>query len=139
MVPCRYRAYCASSDFIREHVFPGGHLLCMGAISSLVAEQNLKISNTNDIGLDYALTLRQWRQNWVERKKELLEIGCDPRQHRMFEVYFAYCEAGFDSKYIHTHQITMQKTHCVAEETSTQHQTTDTLTQVTPCLFPVLF
>jgi hypothetical protein len=28
----RYAAYCASSDFIREHVFPGGHLPSMGAM-----------------------------------------------------------------------------------------------------------
>ena len=28
----RYAAYCASSDFIREHIFPGGHLPCMGAM-----------------------------------------------------------------------------------------------------------
>ena len=28
----RYEAYCASSDFIREHIFPGGHLPSMGAM-----------------------------------------------------------------------------------------------------------
>ena len=28
----RYDAYCASSDFIREHIFPGGHLPSMGAM-----------------------------------------------------------------------------------------------------------
>lgn len=28
----RYEAYCNSSDFIREHIFPGGHLPCMGAM-----------------------------------------------------------------------------------------------------------
>lgn len=28
----RYAAYCASSDFIREHIFPGGHLPSMGAM-----------------------------------------------------------------------------------------------------------
>lgn len=28
----RYEAYCASSDFIREHIFPGGHLPCMGVM-----------------------------------------------------------------------------------------------------------
>lgn len=28
----RYAEYCASSDFIRCHVFPGGHLPCMGAM-----------------------------------------------------------------------------------------------------------
>ena len=28
----RYDEYCASSDFIREHIFPGGHLPSMGAM-----------------------------------------------------------------------------------------------------------
>lgn len=28
----RYEAYCKSSDFIREHIFPGGHLPCMGVM-----------------------------------------------------------------------------------------------------------
>lgn len=28
----RYEAYCRSSDFIREHIFPGGHLPSMGAM-----------------------------------------------------------------------------------------------------------
>jgi cyclopropane fatty-acyl-phospholipid synthase-like methyltransferase len=28
----RYEEYCASSDFIREHIFPGGHLPSMGAM-----------------------------------------------------------------------------------------------------------
>lgn len=28
----RYEAYCNSSDFIREHIFPGGHLPSMGAM-----------------------------------------------------------------------------------------------------------
>ena len=27
----RYAAYCGASDFIREHIFPGGHLPSMGA------------------------------------------------------------------------------------------------------------
>ena len=26
MPDSRYKAYCTSSDFIREHIFPGGHL-----------------------------------------------------------------------------------------------------------------
>lgn len=28
----RYEAYCRTSDFIREHIFPGGHLPCMGVM-----------------------------------------------------------------------------------------------------------
>ncbi|KAG1678525.1 hypothetical protein FOA52_014559 [Chlamydomonas sp. UWO 241] len=28
----RYQAYCNCGDFIREHIFPGGHLPCIGAM-----------------------------------------------------------------------------------------------------------
>lgn len=28
----RYEAYCRGCDFIREHIFPGGHLPSMGAM-----------------------------------------------------------------------------------------------------------
>jgi hypothetical protein len=28
----RYEAYCRSSDFIREHIFPGGHLPRWGSL-----------------------------------------------------------------------------------------------------------
>ena len=131
MCACRYAAYCASSDFIREHIFPGGHLPSMEVISSYAATHNLSITSAVDIGLDYAVTLRQWRRNWTTNKQQLLSEGCSPVLHRKFEIYFAYCEAGFDTGYIQNYQITLQKTtHAAPVAAIEQTQTADHFTQV---------
>ena len=39
----RYAAYCASSDFIREHIFPGGHLPCMAAMTAAARGTSLQV------------------------------------------------------------------------------------------------
>ena len=39
----RYEAYCASSDFIREHIFPGGHLPSMGAMLDAARGTSLSV------------------------------------------------------------------------------------------------
>lgn len=171
----RYEAYCASSDFIREHIFPGGHLPSMGAmveaargtglsgvwvrdcvcmcvsfgggkgvlvvlpvlgggnsdiavgmaIAQMKTEQRLSggaglqlvgahttregapgiptcgatpappaaplatgpaVHEVEDIGPDYAVTLRAWRKAWEERKEE---VGC-----RSGSDVYIICELG---------------------------------------------
>ena len=71
----RYEAYCASSDFIREHVFPGGHLPCMAAMAEAARGTGLAIASSRDIGPDYAITLRAWRAAWEKRREQVLELG----------------------------------------------------------------
>lgn len=61
----RYDAYRASSDFIREHVFPGGHLPCIGACVEAARGTGLSLHATTDIGPHYAITLREWRRRCV--------------------------------------------------------------------------
>jgi Mycolic acid cyclopropane synthetase len=39
----RYEAYCSSSDFIREHIFPGGHLPSMGAMLDAARGTGLQV------------------------------------------------------------------------------------------------
>jgi cyclopropane fatty-acyl-phospholipid synthase-like methyltransferase/predicted NAD/FAD-binding protein len=105
----RYDAYCASSDFIREHVFPGGHLPSMGACVEAAAGTGLSVQGCVDIGQDYAVTLRAWRAAWEARRAEVEALGYPPRFWRKYRFYFAYCEAGFDARYIFTHQVTWVK------------------------------
>ncbi len=105
----RYEAYCASSDFIREHVFPGGHLPSLGACVEAAAGTGLSVRACVDIGPDYAVTLRMWRAAWEARKREALELGYSPRFWRKYRFYFAYCEAAFDARYIHTFQVVWGK------------------------------
>lgn len=105
----RYESYCKSSDFIREHIFPGGHLPSMGACVEAARGTGLSVHNVVDIGEDYAVTLRKWREAWEKKKDDILRLGYSERFWRKYRFYFIYCEAGFDAKYIHTYQVTWAK------------------------------
>jgi cyclopropane-fatty-acyl-phospholipid synthase len=106
----RYEEYCGSSDFIREHIFPGGHLPSMGACVDAARGTGLSVHASDDIGADYAVTLRKWREAWEAKKDYIIsKLGYSERFWKKYRFYFVYCEAGFDAKYIHTFQVTWVK------------------------------
>ena len=57
----------------------------------------LDVSHAHAFGPDYAETLRRWRALFFATLPAVRSIGFDERFVRMWEFYFAYCEAGFDS------------------------------------------
>eukprot|EP00873_Tetraselmis_striata_P000460 jgi/Tetstr1/420724/TSEL_011807.t1 len=69
----------------------------------------LSVQDCHDIGPDYAITLRAWRQAWEQRRQAVLELGYSERFWRKYRFYFAYCEAAFDARYIHDFHITWVK------------------------------
>jgi Mycolic acid cyclopropane synthetase len=75
MPDARYEEYCASSDFIREHIFPGGHLPSTGAMTAFAGAAGLSAAGVVDIGPDYAVTLRAWRGNWRRNWKAITALG----------------------------------------------------------------
>eukprot|EP00879_Flechtneria_rotunda_P033158 GHRR01036696.1.p1 GENE.GHRR01036696.1~~GHRR01036696.1.p1 ORF type:complete len:424 (+),score=170.94 GHRR01036696.1:203-1474(+) len=105
----RYEQYCRSSDFIKEHIFPGGHLPSMGAMVEAARGTDLAVTALQDIGSDYAITLRAWRAAWNTNKKQILDLGYSNSFWLKYDFYFAYCEAAFDAKYIHDFHITWEK------------------------------
>lgn len=62
-----------------------------------------------DIGPDYAITLRAWRQAWNTNKRQILSLGYSEKFWLKYDFYFAYCEAAFDAKYIHDFHVTWTK------------------------------
>jgi hypothetical protein len=75
MPDTRYKQYCNSSDFIREHIFPGGHLPSMGAMSACAGAAGLAAVGLSDIGPHYAITLREWRKNWNRNWDAIQQLG----------------------------------------------------------------
>ena len=84
LLGCRYEAYCKCSDFIREHIFPGGHLPCIGVMIEACRGTGLSLHDASDIGPDYAITLREWRQRWEERRDDILRLGYSDRFWRKY-------------------------------------------------------
>ncbi|MCO5586055.1 hypothetical protein L7F22_039994 [Adiantum nelumboides] len=94
----RYDAYRSSSDFIKEYIFPGG---CLPAFSTLTAAMtaasSLSVEHMENIGIHYYHTLLEWRQRFNANKSTILQLGFSEKFLRMWEYYFNYCAAGFQS------------------------------------------
>ena len=90
-----FEGYRREIDFIRRYIFPGGML----PTATIMGEQGQKVGmpliHNSAFGLDYAHTLAQWRDRFREKWHSLTPLGFDERFKRMWEYYFAYCEAGF--------------------------------------------
>jgi cyclopropane-fatty-acyl-phospholipid synthase len=106
----KYNAYRYSCDWIRKHIFPGGHVPSVGALTKAMAGgSTLHLDNLEQHGHDYAETLDRWRQTLLARRQEILELGYDEAFLRKWEYYFAYCQAGFTANIIDLAQMVLTK------------------------------
>ncbi len=103
-----FPAYAASVDFIQRHVFPGGMLLSEPRFRALAAARGLDWQDRHGFGLDYAETLRQWRQRFDAADREgRLPARLDARFRRLWRYYLMYCEGGFRGGGIDVAQVTL--------------------------------
>ena len=105
----RYDAYRTSVDWIRKHIFPGGHLPSLEILRKVSARQGLNIINTKDIGLDYARTLHLWREQFVRNQATITSLGFGEPFQRKWVYYLAYCEAGFTTQLLHDYQVVLTR------------------------------
>lgn len=95
----RYDAYRRSVDFIQKHIFPGGHLPSLGALSEAMARSSrLVVEQLDNIGTHYAPTLREWRERFLAALPEVRALGFDDAFIRKWLYYFSYCEAAFATR-----------------------------------------
>ncbi|CAH0496863.1 Tuberculostearic acid methyltransferase UfaA1 [Novosphingobium sp. CECT 9465] len=105
-----FDAYAASADFIQAYVFPGGLLISEREFRALAAERGLAWQDQHDFGLDYARTLRVWREA-LDRAVETgaLPPGFDHKFLDLWRYYLMYCEGGFRGGGINVAQVTLIK------------------------------
>ncbi len=93
--------------WIQKYIFPGGLIPSAEAVLDIAArEGGLRPVDTLSLRPHYAETLRLWRERFMQRRKTLAHIGFDEVFARMWELYLAYAEAGFRSKYLNVYQWT---------------------------------
>jgi cyclopropane-fatty-acyl-phospholipid synthase len=106
-----FPAYAASADFIQAYIFPGGMLVSESAFRRLAGERGLEWTDQADFALDYAETLRIWRENFDAAIAEgRLPPQFDARFQRLWRFYLMYCEGGFRGGGITVAQVTLRKT-----------------------------
>ena len=92
----RYDSYRKSVDFIQRYIFPGGCLPSISEMSRHIANKtDMVIWSIDDIGLDYARTLKHWHDNFDHAKQTITELGYGDDFIRMWKFYLSYCEGGF--------------------------------------------
>jgi len=97
----RYDGYRKDADWIRKHIFPGGHLPSLGAlIKAMKNHSSLTIDDVENIGLHYARTLREWRRRFEENIDAVSAMGFDRSFRRKWLYYLASCEATFATRYL---------------------------------------
>tara|TARA_A100001015_G_scaffold316162_1_gene429757 strand:- start:3647 stop:5596 length:1950 start_codon:yes stop_codon:yes gene_type:complete len=105
-----YNKYKNGTDFIRKHIFPGGHLPSLGIINEIITKNTDLIQyDSLNIATSYAKTLAMWRSTFEKEKHHILEQGFNELFYRKWVYYFAYCEAAFASDYLGCYQIHYQK------------------------------
>ncbi len=87
--------YIKSTDFIQRYVFPGGVLPSPTIVNDLIGKAGLSLQGVTEFGQDYAKTLSQWQQGFVEKWDAIRPLGFDDRFQKLWKFYLAYCEAGF--------------------------------------------
>ena len=106
----RYAQYCRSCDWIQRYIFPGGHLPSKSILAQIVDDLGgMEFEVSESFGLDYAETLRRWRDAFNAREMELEALGFDAAFRRKWNYYLSYCEAGFEAGSIDVSQIVLKR------------------------------
>jgi cyclopropane-fatty-acyl-phospholipid synthase len=90
-----FSAYRRGTDFIQQHVFPGGMLPSRAAFRKAAGQHGLVVKDEFAFGRDYARTLAEWRHAFEANWPQIEPLGFDKRFHRLWRLYLCYCEAGF--------------------------------------------
>jgi cyclopropane-fatty-acyl-phospholipid synthase len=104
-----FERYRKGSDFIQQYIFPGGMLASPSRIRALAQEAGFGIEDEFRFGPDYGRTLAAWREQFLAKAESVRALGFDERFMRMWEFYFAYCEAGFATRSTDVMHFTLAK------------------------------
>ncbi|UIN22394.1 SAM-dependent methyltransferase [Herbaspirillum frisingense] len=104
-----FERYRDSADFIREFIFPGGMLPSHERFSRGAQRAGLATRDRFHFGRDYAETLRRWNDTFQARRETIAAQGFDERFRRLWQLYYVFCEVGFDEGQTDVVQFLLQK------------------------------
>jgi cyclopropane-fatty-acyl-phospholipid synthase len=99
-----------SYSWIQKYIFPGGLIPSLQAIDqTLAAHTGIRVEHRRDLGPHYAMTLWHWRARFHQNWPRIQALGFDETFRRMWELYLAYCEAGFRAGYLGVSQLQLTR------------------------------
>lgn len=105
-----FEGYARNVDFIQRYVFPGGMLLSESRFQALAEKVGLAWRDRHAFRLDYAETLKRWREAF----DAVVAAGRLPERFDrhfigLWRFYLMYCEGGFRGGGIEVAQVTLVK------------------------------
>ena len=104
-----FERYIAGTDFIQQYIFPGGCLPSPREFRAAAERAGLQVVDQFHFGQDYARTLREWHQQFLQQLEDVRALGFDERFVRTWTFYLAYCEAAFAEGNTDVVQFTLRK------------------------------
>lgn len=90
-----FQLYRDSSDFIRQHTFPGGMLLSNEHIKKQAQKAGLKVNEIFAFGQDYSRTCTDWSEKLTEQSAKIHKLGYGEAFMRSWKYYLDICAAAF--------------------------------------------
>ena len=103
-----FSIYRKRSDFIRQHVFPGGMLPCPAIIASEAKRAGLQVRDSFSFGQDYAQTCRIWSERMQAERERIIRLGYEECFLRSWQFYLDGCAAAFATGRCDVVQIEME-------------------------------
>ncbi len=106
----RYEVYRKDCDWIRKHVFPGGHLPSLTAMcEAMTRDSSLLVESVENIGVHYARTLADWKRAFLKHPEHREPIARRSAFHRKWLYYLCYCQAAFESRTLENLQLVLTR------------------------------
>ena len=92
----RYDYYRNNVDFIQRYIFPGGCLPSVEVLKTNIGQHtDMMVEQLHDIGLHYARTITDWREQFDQNWHQIKQQGFDDTFKRLWHYYLCYCEGAF--------------------------------------------
>ncbi len=98
----------ATNPWIAKFIFPGGYIPALSEVMPAIERAGLLVCDTEILRLHYAETLKAWRQRFMARREEAVQLY-DERFARMWEFYLACSEMSFRKQNMMNFQIQLTK------------------------------
>lgn len=109
-----FSVYRRRSDFIRQHVFPGGMLPCSAIIVHEAAKAGLRVQDSRAFGPDYARTCRIWCERMMQQRPRIERLGYGDAFLRGWQFYLEGCAAAFATGRCDVVQVTLDHADAAA-------------------------
>lgn len=106
----------STNPWIAKYIFPGGYIPALSEVLPAIERAGLLVCDIEILRLHYAATLKAWRERFMARREEAVELY-DERFALMWEFYLAACEMTFRKQNMMNFQIQLTRRQGVVPTT----------------------